>query len=43
VLNLLDPEGLRMPTFYIYDLYDERLKENKEEKERTKQDTQRER
>lgn len=32
VLNLLDPEGLRMPTFYIYDLYDERLKEIRKKK-----------
>ncbi len=32
VLNLLDPEGLKMPTFYIYDLYDERLKEIRKKK-----------
>lgn len=27
VLDILDPEGLRMPTFYIYDSYDERLRQ----------------
>jgi len=32
VINLLDPEGLKMPTFYIYDLYDDRLKEIRKKK-----------
>ncbi|WP_448377076.1 lysine 5,6-aminomutase reactivase ATPase KamC [Fervidobacterium sp.] len=26
IIDILDPEGLRLPTFYIYDAYDERLK-----------------
>jgi len=32
IIDILDPEGLRLPTFYIYEAYDERLKEIRKKK-----------
>ncbi|MGC8902138.1 MAG: MutS-related protein [Fervidobacterium sp.] len=32
VIELLDPEGLKMPTFYIYDAYDDKLKQIRKRK-----------
>ncbi|ANE41209.1 DNA mismatch repair protein MutS [Fervidobacterium ngatamarikiense] len=32
VIDLLDPEHLRLPTFYIYDVYDERLSQIRKKK-----------